>query len=209
MNNYWKILFKAILAGGAISLGCIANICSQNKIVGSLFFVIGLFLVLSYKLELFTGKACYVTQQSPSYIIAMIVSYVGNLIGALIMGMLCAGIDKFVPLIANFSVGLEARMTAPAAQIIILGYLCNWCIYIAVNAYKRQGAHSWESFVGLLLGVSVFVLCGFEHSIADMVYVTMCGLWSWQAIGFIGLVTIGNVLGGMSASVVDSLLKEN
>lgn len=205
----FKTLFKSILAGGAISLGCIANICSQNKIVGSLFFVIGLFLVLSYKLELFTGKACYVTQQSPSYIIAMIVSYVGNLIGALIMGMLFAGIDKFVPLIADFSVGLEARMTAPAAQIIILGYLCNWCIYIAVNAYKRQGAHSWESFVGLLLGVSVFVLCGFEHSIADMVYVTMCGLWGWQVIGFIGLVTIGNVLGGMSASVVDGLLKKN
>lgn len=209
MNKYWKILFKAILAGGAISLGCIANICSQNKIVGSLFFVVGLFLVLSYKLELFTGKACYVTQQSPSYISILIVSYIGNLIGALIMGILFAGIDKFVPLIANFSVGLQARMTAPATQIIVLGYLCNWCIYIAVNAYKRQGTHSWESFVGLLLGVSVFVLCGFEHSIADMVYVTMCGLWSWQAIGFIGLVTIGNLLGGMSASVVDSLLKEN
>lgn len=209
MNNYWKVLFKAILAGGAISLGCIANICSQNKIAGSLFFVVGLFLVLTYKLELFTGKACYITQQPPSYIIAVIVSYAGNLVGTFIMGILFAGIGKFAPLIADFSMGLHARITAPAVQIIILGYLCNWCIYIAVNAYKRQGAHSWESFVGLLLGVSVFVLCGFEHCIADMAYVTMCGLWSWQAVGFVGLVTIGNVLGGMSASVVDNLLKEN
>ena len=62
-----KTFIKAVLAGGAISLGGIANIFTQNKIIGSLFFTIGLFLVLNYDLNLFTGKICYITDNKLNY----------------------------------------------------------------------------------------------------------------------------------------------
>lgn len=206
METY-KTFLKAILAGGAIALGCIANICSQNKIAGSLFFIIGLFLVLAYDLNLFTGKICYAVGQDRKYVINLIIIYIGNFVGAFILGSLFGGINKYSELILEYSVGLQARMNMPWLQTIVLGYLCNICIYVAVSGFKRPTKHSWMSLMSLILGVSVFVLCGFEHCVADMIYITMCGLWSWQSLGFVLLVTAGNVLGGLTMSTAENFLK--
>lgn len=203
----FKTFLKAILAGGAIALGCIANICSQNKIAGSLFFVIGLFLVLAYDLNLFTGKICFAVGQDKKYVINLIIIYIGNFVGTFILGSLFGGINKFSELISEYSVGLQARMNTPWLQTIVLGYLCNVCIYVAVNGFKRSTKHSWMPLMSLVLGVSVFVLCGFEHCIADMVYITMCGLWGWQSLWFVLLVTAGNILGGLTMSATENFLK--
>ncbi len=195
-------IIKGFLAGGAISLGGIANICSQNKIVGSLFFVIGLFLVLSCDLNLFTGKICYVFDNKPNYLIDLAVIYLSNLLGALAVGY-ALRIDKFLPLADSYAADLSVRFDYPFWQIMILGFFCNVLIYVAVNGYKTKDG--WKSLLSLVFGVSVFVLCGFEHSIADMFYISFCNLWSGKAILFILFVTIGNILGGISIPLIKKL----
>ena len=55
-------------------------------------------------------------------------------------------------------------------------------------------------------GVAVFILCGFEHSIADMYYFAASGIVSLRAFGFIWLVIIGNSLGGMLLPVLTEKL---
>ncbi|MBO4535245.1 MAG: formate/nitrite transporter family protein, partial [Clostridia bacterium] len=169
ISDWIKLLYKAILAGGAIALGGTANIAAQNKIAGSLFFCIGLFLVLACGLNLFTGKICYLWNNKPIYLARLAVIYVGNFLGAATIGSIVGHIGKFSDMLQAYSVGLDARIAAPWWQIILLGVLCNILIYIAVEGY-RSFDKEWKKVLALILGVSVFVLCGFEHSIADMFY---------------------------------------
>ncbi len=203
----WITLFyKAVLAGGAIALGGIANIASQNKIAGSLFFCVGLFLVLVAGLNLFTGKICYVWDNKPVYLARLVVIYAGNFAGAVTVGSIVRYIDKFGSLLSAYGEGLTARIDAPWWQIVLLGILCNILIYVAVEGY-RSFDKEWKKALALLFGVSVFVLCGFEHSVADMFYLSACGVWSGKGVLFIFLVTVGNIVGGLLVPTFNRLLR--
>jgi len=178
-----KTFIKAVLAGGAISLGGIANILSGNKIIGSLFFIIGLFLVLTTNLNLFTGKVCYLVTGKTN-IKDLIIIYLGNLIGASLVGTIFSLLPKYHASVVSCSVGLADRIAAPVLQVIILGFFCNVLIYIAVNGYKTQDKE-WKKAFSLFFGVAVFVLCGFEHSVADIFYISFCNMWSADSILFL------------------------
>ena len=202
-----KTFIEAVLAGGAISLGGIANILSGNKIVGSLFFIIGLFLVLTTDLNLFTGKVCYLITGKTN-IKDLIIIYLGNLIGASLVGTIFSLLPKYHASVVNYSIGLADRIAAPVLQIIILGFFCNVLIYIAVNGYKTQDKE-WKKICSLFFGVSVFVLCGFEHSVADMFYISICNMWSGKAVLFLLSVTIGNILGGIIIPLIKKLFSDD
>jgi formate/nitrite transporter FocA (FNT family) len=51
-------------------------------------------------------------------------------------------------------------------------------------------------YLSLFLGVIVFILCGFEHCIANMFYISMAGMWSGKAFVFLLVNTLGNAVGG-------------
>jgi len=208
VKEYVILIYKAILAGGAIALGGIANICSSNKIVGSLFFCIGLFLVLVNDLNLFTGKICYLLDNPSEYLFKLFLIYAGNFLGAVLVGTVVGYIDKFDKLLLSFSSGLQDRISAPWWQILLLGVLCNIMIYIAVDGYKNRDKE-WKKVLSLIFGVSVFVLCGFEHSVADMFYLSAAGIWSIDGVKFIAIVTAGNILGGLLIPCFNKLLKSN
>ena len=52
-------------------------------------------------------------------------------------------------------------------------------------------------YLSLFLGVMVFILSGFEHSVADMFYFWMAGNWAGDAIIRLIVITLGNAAGGI------------
>ena len=58
-----KIFLSAILAGAVIAFGGTVFLSVENTVVGSLFFTIGLFVVCTRGLHLFTGKVCYRSEE--------------------------------------------------------------------------------------------------------------------------------------------------
>lgn len=56
-----ETFLKAIFAGFLIGIGAIAYLLISNPIVGSIFFSIGLFVILVKELNLYTGKVGYLT----------------------------------------------------------------------------------------------------------------------------------------------------
>ena len=78
----------AILAGAAISFGGTVFLSLESKVLGSLFFAIGLFMVCTLKLNLFTGKACYLPGKDLKYVAFLCLVWAGNLLGAQIVAML-------------------------------------------------------------------------------------------------------------------------
>ncbi len=51
--------------------------------------------------------------------------------------------------------------------------------------------------LGILICIPTFILCGFEHSIADIFYFCNARIFSWQAVLVVLLVALGNALGAL------------
>ena len=200
-ENKFKLIVKAMMAGCAISLGGLTNIYSQNNVIGSLFFCIGLFVILVWELNLYTGKLCNLTLEYKN----LLLIYLGNFLGCFLFGTLLRIVSSST-LIDNMSTSLQMRVEGPWYISLIRGFLCNLCIFIAVRGYNDLD-REWKKLLSLILGVSVFVLCRFEHCVADMFYITLCNAWNWKSLGFLMLVTIGNTLGGITIPIILKLLK--
>lgn len=69
-------------------------------------------------------------------------------------------------------------------------------IYIAVESFNRN-PHELGKYLALFFGVSTFILCGFEHCIANMFFISLAGMWGKRAMIFILVCTAGNSLGGL------------
>ena len=53
-------------------------------------------------------------------------------------------------------------------------------------------------YISLYLGVVVFIICGFEHCVANMFYFTLAGVWSIETIKYLLVMTLGNAVGGIA-----------
>ena len=82
--------------------------------------------------------------------------------------------------------------------------LCEFCIFIAVFGYKKV-QYVLGRYLLVIFGVAVFVVSGFEHSIADMYYIlgnlAISGMKSeiiFENLAFLGVVTAGNMVGALA-----------
>ena len=70
--------------------------------------------------------------------------------------------------------------------------MCGILMYVAVKIFKE-----FKTPMGVLFCIPVFILSGFEHSIADMYYFALAGSFSLNYFWFILSVVLGNTIGAM------------
>lgn len=198
-----KTLISAMLAGMAIAIGCEANVMSGNRFAGAVFFSIGLICVCSFQWDLFTGKVPFVRTYYDSEILPVI--WVGNVIGAIASGSFAA--LARMPVMSNAAQELwRAKLSAGPASALLSAFCCNVLIYIAVKGF-REVVSNVGKYLCVIFAVSVFVLCGFEHCIADAAYMSMAGDFSLRSILFLLFVTVGNLFGGLTVRILDDMQK--
>ena len=78
---------------------------------------------------------------------------------------------------------------------VISGFLLGLVYEVTAEPIARTQAVSYTHL--LIFCVSVFILCGFEHCIANMFYFSLAGVWSAKTFGYLLVMTLGNSLGGM------------
>lgn len=181
-GHYGRVLARAFLAGIAISIGCCVYLACDVKWVGAVLFSVGLLTVVAFGLDLYTGKVGYAVDRPPSYLLDILVIIAGNLVGCLVAGLMMP-YEAAAGLVAS-------KLDAEWYRVIFKGVMCGILMFIAVDFHKQRG-----SFLAIFLCVPVFILAGFEHSIADMFYVFCAGELTLEAAAFIALVLIGNAIG--------------
>jgi len=177
-----KIVVSSILAGMLISIGGIGFLLSEYRFIGALIFTVGLFGIMVYKLKLYTGKIGYVLENPPIFVAEVLLIIVGNFIGCLAMG-LAFPLDQAVVL-------CEAKLAVPELTVFFKAIFCGLLVFIAVDQYKTKG-----SFIALFVCIPAFILAGFEHSIADMFYISSAGMFDLDSLIFILIVILGNAVG--------------
>ena len=219
--------FVGLAAAGASSAAYALAADPQNAAFGKLaagaLFGTALMLILFTGAELFTGNTLLIigvlerrAKMRRLFVHGLLV-YAGNFAGCAFTALLMNGSGLF----ENGS-GAQVIKTAalksslPFSQAFILGLLANWLVCLAVwlSAALRDGA---GKILACFFIINLFVVAGFEHSVANMYYLT-AGLiakhnpqWlegaaleaqglslSWRAMAFKNLlpVTLGNLAGG-------------
>lgn len=226
-----KMFILAVMAGMFIALSVIASSVSVvsvsspsiTRLMIALVFPVGLAMVIFNGTELFTGNTLMiisVLNQRITYrrmFRSWIVVYVGNFVGSLFV----TGLSTLSGVYSMFDNGLAKSTITTAVdkcnltvqEAFVKAIFCNILVCSAVlltmMAKTIQG-----KLIALYIPVMVFVICGFEHSIADMGFISG-GLFVKMAYGNLGVdtsglawfnflignlvpVTLGNIVGGCS-----------
>ena len=128
--------------------------------------------------------------------------YIGNFIGAITIGYLIrvtslyASLDETIMTIVINKTNINQ---SNLLSLFILSLLCGILVFLSVELYKRE-IHPLFKVVGIFLFISCFVICGFEHCIANMFYFALSNSYFVYPLGsFLNLliVTIGNSIGAI------------
>ncbi len=185
-------VIKSILAGLMIGVGATVYLACDSRVAGALLFSTGLITICNQGYMLITGKVCYALESGLENIVTLLVITLGNLAACLLYG---AATQRYMPAIAEKAADVAAnKLLQSADQTFVLGILCGILMYIAVVTFRRQQGMS--RYVGIVTCVPAFILCGFEHSVADAVYLSMAGLPD-GSIRFLFIVLMGNAIGGL------------
>lgn len=202
--RYWiKVFSLAVLAGAAISIGGCVYLSVENKVAGALLFTVGLYAVCVQGLNLYTGKIGYLVNSRPSYLGELAVIWLGNFLGT---WLAAAGVrGTRISAIREKAAALcMPKLEDNLFSLFLLGCFCGFLMFVAVDGYKNT-----KNPVILFMGVSAFILCGFEHCVADMFYFSVAGVWSLKAVWAILVISLGNSLGGMLIPLVQKIRQED
>lgn len=234
-----KGLLLSILAGALIAFpGAVTNMASYGftnnsaiRILSGLLFAFGLGMVILSGAELFTGNTLMtmgVMDKRVKFLNVLrswIVVYLGNFIGAMLVAIVCAkfgwaGASGGALAVYSMKVAV-GKMTMPFVNAFFMGILCNVLVTLAV-LFSLSAQDVTGRILGAYTPVAFFVICGFNHSIADMYYCTM-GLfckaqygaqaaaagvavekltWGNYFLGNMLPVTLGNLLGGVAVAFI-------
>lgn len=203
--NRFQVLVSGIMAGICIAVGGCAFLSLDDKVLGALFFVVGLFTICTFGFHLFTGKVAYVFDNDGHFAIDLIPVWVGNLLGCLLVAGLLS-MTRIAGITEKAQGMVDIKLNDSLVSIFILGIFCNLLIFIAVDGF-RNNPHELGKYLSLIFGVMVFILCGFEHCVANMFYISMAHMWSGRAIIFILVNSAGNAVGGWVIPVAKMLMK--
>ena len=194
--KWLKTFVGGILAGISIAIGGTVFLSLDNKVLGALFFTVGLFAVCTFGFNLYTGKVCYVFDNDREYALGLPVIWLGNLCGAFLTAA-AERATRIGPALAEKAAALcSVKLGDGPVSIFLLSVFCNVLIWLAVEGFKNN-PHPAGKYLSLFFGVAVFILCGFEHCVANMYYFSMAGMWRWKTLGWVLVMTAGNSVGGV------------
>lgn len=195
MIKMLKKVCSGIAAGLLISIGCAVFLACDNKYVGSVMFSVALLSICLFGVALYTGKIGTMIQSHTGDDFAtLLLGLLGNTIGVAAGGF---ALSYALPKLKEAAVVLcEAKLTTQEwGQTLLRGLFCGVLMYVAVSIFKNT-----NKVIGILFCIPVFILSGFEHSIADIGYFACANTVSWNAFLFIWTVILGNTLGSLLIS---------
>ena len=188
---------RGVWAGVLIGIGGCANLYSPIKLLGAALFSIGLIAVIIENCSLYTGKIGFIRHKPELLVLSEML--LGNIIGAFLIGQLLSPL-----LFQKANEIMIQKLSSSWVLWFIKSIMCGILIYLAVDMFNK-----YKSLLVVVLPVFVFVMCGFEHCIANVFYLSVSKIISFKAIGFIITCIIGNTIGSLIATVLQNVVRKD
>ncbi len=221
---FGKCFVSALLAGAFIGFGGMYFMVflgdptlpfGVQRVVGGLCFCLGLVLVLCCGAELFTGNILMLCGKASKRVTwagvlrNWAIVWLGNLVGALLALTLVYLTD--LQAMNGGAVG-EAFVSVAAGKVnldpttlFFKAIMCNVLVCLAVWI-GFAGKTIVDKVVGILLPISAFVACGFEHVVANMFFLPMGLLLNSTGFGALGAITAGGIFYNIALATVGNIL---
>lgn len=198
MKENGRIFLKAAAAGITIGIGGAVYLTLENRVIGAVLFGVGLYTIVLNGLFLYTGKVGYLisAKDKKAYILQLIFTWLGNFAGTALAAAAISA-TRIRNLRRTAEVICKTKLADTPHSILILAVFCGILMYVAVDGFREKG-----NPLLLFFCVTVFILCGFEHCIANMFYFSLAGAWSLRAVIYLLLMTLGNSVGGILLPLV-------
>ena len=166
LSSFAAFVLNCMFAGVMISVGCVAYL-KIGGVAGACMFSIGLLGVVTYGLNLFTGKAGFASfDKNGTLRLAWILIF--NFCGAALAAQAAA---YAWPELAGKCAGIiAAKSSSGVGKAFVAAVGCGILMSLAISG-TRSG-----SYVPLLFAVPCFILSGYFHCVADAFY--------WSAADF-------------------------
>lgn len=193
--------FSGVAAGVLVSIGGCVYLAAESKTVGAVLFSVALLCICYKEYSLFTGKVGYLTKShTKTDLSVLFLGLAGNFAGAVgsaLLSYACGG--KFY---AAASALAEEKLAQSVPDSLARAFFCGILMYLAVSIYREK-----KTPLGVLFCIPVFILSGFEHSIADIFYLA-AGFesvpgYAGKALFYILLILAGNAAGAAFISLFD------
>ena len=182
---------KGILASILIGFG-VAVLLFLGNPLGPVLFAFGLLGVCYLDAWLFTGKAGYYWKNKTTELFTILCV---NLISGHAFGWL---LGYSSPQLVPVAMEKVASWTFDA-EFFVRAVFCGAIMYICVELFKRG------TVFGIFFGVPLFIFCGFQHCIANIIVLGVAShpefVWSWTIL----LAIVGNLIGSI---IIDFLVNK-
>lgn len=197
-SSFWG----GISAGILISIGGSVYLACDNKYVGAVLFSVALLCICIKGYYLFTGKVGYIVESHKGAdFVALLSGILSNAAATAVCGLVVRYAVPTSAATAEAICALKLQQAAP--QTLIRAILCGVLMYLAVSIYKEK-----NTIAGIVFCVPVFILSGFEHSIANMFYFSAADIFSLEAAVYLIIVVVGNSIGGILLPLLKKLESE-
>ena len=201
-----------------------------SKLLSAFVFSGGLILVVVCGSELFTGNnlmlmGVYEKKISvKQLLISWGIVYVANFVGSILIAFMVAKSGQLGfagSMLGGATIKIACtKVSLSTSNAILLGLMCNWLVCLAVWG-STPARDIGSKIMAIFFPIMMFVTAGFEHSIANMYYISAClfakensqyvdaalqlGVkqsdianldWSSFFLGNLLPVTLGNIIGG-------------
>lgn len=176
-----SLLRKSAGAALMIALGD-AVLLKLGNPIGPFLFSLGLLGVCCLGLNLFTGKCGFLfADHIPVGDLLLILA--GNLGAGWVFGWLLSLAD------ASLTAAAAEKVSSWAFDLpfFVRACLCGAVMYAAVLLYRKGTP------LGILAGVPLFIFCGFQHCIANVITLGAARTWDWSLL----LAVAGNFAGSL------------
>lgn len=187
-----KTFVLAIMAGALIAFGAQVSLTvmtgtAENlswgiaKLVGAMTFATGLMMVVLTGAELFTGNVMMtfsVIEKKTSFAKLLrnwTIVYIGNFIGSLLIAMLiyysgCSHNSHEALGVLSLTTAYQ-KVNLTWVEAFTRGILCNWLVCLAIWMASSARLVIGKIFA-IFFPIVTFVASGYEHSIANMFFLT-------------------------------------
>ena len=176
---------RSIIAGVLIGIGAYAYASIANKVLGAFIFSIGLISVFALQAHLFTGKIGGLNKKNWKDLIWMLI---GNLIGIALVVLIAAPKETIREVCLVIT---TAKLEKDLYIAFLDALMCGVIIQLAVELKSKDP-------VSTIICIMCFILCGFEHCIANTFYFICDGVMYWQEIIYFIIYVLGNTLGAIA-----------
>lgn len=179
---YSNLIRKSIAASILIGLGNYV-LLKLGTPLGPFLFAFGLLGVCVLGANLFTGKCGFLIEDKIKPWRLLLILLI-NLAAGYLVGLLFSVCD------AEIVSAAQAKVASWNSDwsFFVRSIMCGVIMFLAVAIYRKN------SKLGILLGVPLFIFCGFQHCIANVITLGVASTFHWSLL----ICIVGNFIGSLA-----------